>query len=132
MFDKLIKMRCHSRSGLLKKLAGNLLEKLYCCEINCMELDRSVLFAHHARGSTIVAAKICANVVIFQNVTIGSNLRYNKSTREWENVGTPIIGKNAINGFCCWPGCPVAGGGVSARISARQFMCIFQKNCRPA
>jgi serine O-acetyltransferase len=54
------------------------------------------LFAHHARGCTIVAAKICSNVVIFQNVTIGSNLRFNKLSNNWENVGNPIIGKNVI------------------------------------
>jgi len=77
-------------------MASNLLEKFYCCEINCMEIDKSVLFAHHARGCTIVAAKICENVVIFQNVTIGSNLKFNKQNNEWENVGTPIIDKNVI------------------------------------
>jgi serine O-acetyltransferase len=54
------------------------------------------LFAHHARGCTIIAAKICENVVIFQNVTIGSNLRFNKVSNEWENVGNPIICKNAV------------------------------------
>jgi serine O-acetyltransferase len=54
------------------------------------------LFAHHARGCTIIAAKICENVVIFQNVTIGSNLKFNKVSKEWENVGNPIIGKNVI------------------------------------
>jgi serine O-acetyltransferase len=81
---------------MLKKLAGNLLEKFYCCEINCTEIDKSVLFAHHARGCTIVASKICENVVIYQNVTIGSNMRYNKSNNEWENVGSPIICKNVV------------------------------------
>jgi serine O-acetyltransferase len=81
---------------MLKKAAGNLLEKLYCCEINCTEIDRSVLFAHHARGCTIAASKICENVVIYQNVTIGSNMRYNKASGEWENVGGPIIGRNVI------------------------------------
>ena len=70
--------------------------KQNCCEINCMEMDESVRFAHHARGCTIVAAKICENVVIFQNVTVGSNLRYNKISCEWENVGNPIIDRNVV------------------------------------
>ena len=96
MFHKLVKINCHSKSKLLKQIAANLLEKLYGCEINCTEIDKSVLFAHHGRGCTIVAAKICENVVIFQNVTIGSNLKYNKISNEWENVGNPIIDKNVV------------------------------------
>ncbi|WP_233074054.1 serine O-acetyltransferase [Flavobacterium sp. IB48] len=59
-------------------------------------MDKSVLFAHHGRGCTIVAAKICENVVIFQNVSIGANLKYNKISKEWENIGNPIIAKNVI------------------------------------
>jgi serine O-acetyltransferase len=96
MFDKLVKINCYSGNKMFKKAAGNLLEKLYCCEINCAEIDKSVLFAHHARGCTIIASKICENVVIFQNVTIGSNLRFNKFSNEWENVGNPIICRNVI------------------------------------
>jgi serine O-acetyltransferase len=96
MFDKLVKINCFSGSRLLKKAAGNLLEKFYCCEINCMEIDKSVLFAHHARGCIIIASKICENVVIFQNVTVGSNMRFNKISNEWENVGNPIICKNVV------------------------------------
>jgi len=96
MFEQLVKINCYSKSRILKQVAAQLLEKLYGLEINCGELDRSVLFAHHGRGSTIIAAKICSNVVIFQNVTIGSNLRYNKQDGEWENVGTPIIDENVI------------------------------------
>jgi serine O-acetyltransferase len=34
--------------------------------------------------------------VIYQNVTIGSNLRYNKTQKSWENVGTPILAENVI------------------------------------
>jgi serine O-acetyltransferase len=86
---------------MLKKMAGNLLEKFYCCEIYCTEMneiDKSVLFAHHARGCTIIASKICGNVVIYQNVTIGSNMKYNKTRNEWENVGNPVICKNVIIG----------------------------------
>lgn len=96
MFDKLVEINCYSKSECLKRIAKNLLEKFYCCEINCTEIDKSVLFAHHGRGCTIVASKICENAVIFQNVSIGANLKYNKVSNEWENVGNPIIGKNAI------------------------------------
>jgi len=96
MFDKLVKINCFNKSKTIKKIASNLLEKLYCCELNCTEIDPSVLFAHHARGCTIVASKICANVVIFQNVSIGANLKYNKTRKEWENVGNPIIDENVI------------------------------------
>jgi serine O-acetyltransferase len=96
MFDKLVKINCHSKNRILKMIAGNLLEKLYCCEINCVEIDKSVLFAHHARGCTIIASKIFENVVIFQNITIGTNMRFNKVSNEWENVGNPIICKNVV------------------------------------
>jgi serine O-acetyltransferase len=96
MFKKLVKMNCFSRHKILRQAAGNLLEKFYGCEINCTEIDESVLFAHHGRGCTIVASKICANVVIFQNVSIGANLKFNKVSDAWENVGNPIIGKNVI------------------------------------
>ena len=82
MFYKLVKVNCHSKNKLLKQIAANLLEKLYGFEINCTEIDKSVLFAHHGRGCTIIAAKICENTVIFQNVTIGSNLKYNKISNE--------------------------------------------------
>ena len=96
MFKKLLDINCFSKDKILKVLSANLLEKLYSCQINCTDIDRSVLFAHHARGCTIIASKICENVVIFQNVTIGSNLRFNKTTNDWENVGNPIIGENSI------------------------------------
>ena len=96
MFNKLVKINCFSKNKILKKTAGNLLEKFYCCQINCIEIDKSVLFAHNARGCTIIASKICENVVIFQNVTIGTNLRFNKVSNEWENVGNPIICKNVV------------------------------------
>jgi len=96
MFDTLIRVNCHSGSTLLRRLAANFLETLYGCEIRCDEIDPSVLFAHHARGCTIVAAKLCANVVIFQNVTIGANLKYNKTSRQWENVGNPIVAESVV------------------------------------
>ncbi len=96
MFDRLLKINCFSKHKILKQAAANLLEKFYGCEINCTEIDESVLFAHHARGCTIVASKICENVVIFQNVSIGANLKFNKVSNEWENIGNPIISKNVI------------------------------------
>ena len=96
MFEKLVKLNCFSKNKLLKKLAENFLEKFYCCQINCIEIDKSVLFAHHARGSIIIASKICESVVIFQNVTIGTNMKFNKISNEWENIGNPIICKNAV------------------------------------
>jgi serine O-acetyltransferase len=96
MFENLVKINCFSKNKLLKIIAENLLEKLYCCQINCIEIDKSVLFAHHARGSIIIASKICENVVIFQNVTIGTNMKFNKISNEWENIGNLIICKNTI------------------------------------
>ncbi|MEA4848677.1 MAG: hypothetical protein VB106_15720 [Clostridiaceae bacterium] len=95
-FDELLKINCFSEDTAEKMKAANLLEQRYCCEIHCEDMDRSVLFAHHARGCTIVAAKICSNVVIYQNVTIGSNMRYNKIRKERENVGSPILAENVI------------------------------------
>ena len=96
MFEKLVTINCTSKFKILRMLAANLLEKLYCCEINCSDIDENVMFAHHARGCTVIASKICANVVIFQNVTIGSNLRFNKLNNAWENVGNPIISANVV------------------------------------
>ena len=95
-FEDLLKINCFSNDADKQKKASELLEIKYGCEINCMEIDESVKFAHHARGSTIIAAKLSRNVVIFQNVTIGSNLKYNKITGEWENVGNPILCENVI------------------------------------
>ena len=95
-FEELLHINCFTDDENKKAEAAELLEKNFCCEINCTEIDPSVRFAHHARGCTIVAAKICENVVIFQNVSIGSNMKYNKITQDWENVGNPIIGKNVV------------------------------------
>jgi serine O-acetyltransferase len=96
MFNKLVKLDCFSKNIILKNVARNLLEIFYGCEINCTDIDKGTKFAHHARGCTIIAAKICENVVIFQNVTIGTNMKYNKPTKEWENIGNPIIGKTLL------------------------------------
>lgn len=95
-FEELLEINCFCEDEAEKTKAVDLLEQRYCCEIHCADMDRSVLFAHHARGCTIVAAKICRNVVIYQNVTIGSNMRYNKIQKEWENVGNPILAENVI------------------------------------
>jgi serine O-acetyltransferase len=95
-FEELLEINCFGEDAAEKTKAADLLERRYCCEIHCADMDRSVLFAHHARGTTVVAAKICANVVIYQNVTIGSNLRYNRIQNKWENVGTPILAENVI------------------------------------
>lgn len=95
-FEELLEINCFSEDKAAKTAAAELLEQRYCCEIHCADMDRSVLFAHHARGCTIVAAKICRHVVIYQNVTIGSNMRYNRNQRKWENVGSPILAENVI------------------------------------
>jgi len=95
-FEELMKINCFAEDETEKAKVADLLEWRYCCEIRCADMDKSVLFAHHARGCTIVAAKICKGVVIFQNVTIGSNMRYNKVHKEWENVGSPILAENVI------------------------------------
>ncbi|MDR3121314.1 MAG: hypothetical protein LBU58_08290 [Clostridiales bacterium] len=95
-FEELLKMNCFAEDESERAKAADLLEHRYCCEIHCADMDKSVLFAHHARGCTIVAAKICKNVVIYQNVTIGSNMKYNKVRNKWENVGTPILAENVV------------------------------------
>jgi serine O-acetyltransferase len=95
-FEELLKINCFAEDESERRNAADLLEQRYCCQIRCPDMDRSVLFAHHARGCTIVAAKICKNVVIYQNVTLGSNMRYNKITNQWENVGSPILAENVI------------------------------------
>lgn len=95
-FEELLNINCFSKDTTAQKRAAELLEKYYCCEIHCPNMDKSVLFAHHGRGCTIVAAKICKGVVIYQNVTLGSNMRYNQSTGTWENVGSPILAENVI------------------------------------
>lgn len=95
-FEELLELNCFSEDMVARAKAADVLEQRYCCEIRCANMDKSVFFAHHARGCTIVAAKICKGVVIYQNVTIGSNMRYNKIRKEWENVGSPILAENVI------------------------------------
>ena len=95
-FEELFEINCFSEDKLEQRKAAELLEKYYCCEIHCVDMDKDVLFAHHAKGCTIVAAKICKGVVIYQNVTLGSNMKYNKLMGEWENVGSPILAENVV------------------------------------
>lgn len=95
-FDELLEINCFSKNDAERDKAAELLERYYCCEIRCADMDNGVLFAHHARGCTVIAAKICRNVVIYQNVTIGSNMKYNKIHKKWENVGNPILAENVI------------------------------------
>ena len=56
IFDRLLKTNCFSKKKLLKSIAANLLEKFYSCEINCMEIDKSVLFAHRIYAAPIAVA----------------------------------------------------------------------------
>ena len=95
-FEELLNINCFSQDRMEQREAAELLEKYYCCEIHCPDMDKSVLFAHHARGCTIVAAKLCKGVVIYQNVTLGSNMKYDKLKQEWQNVGSPILDENVI------------------------------------
>lgn len=95
-FDKLLKINCFSTDQDARDLAAEVLESNFNCEINCVEIDPSVKFAHHAKGCTIAASKIDADTVIFQNVTIGANQTYNKVTSQWEGLGNPVIGKNVV------------------------------------
>ena len=127
MFEELLKINCFSLDKKAKKEASELLERLYSCEINCMEIDKSVRFAHHGRGCTIVAAKICENVVIFQNVTIGSNMKYNKINSEWENVGNPIIARNVIIADGAKILGPIIIGENSVVAAGAIILKIFQK-----
>lgn len=95
-FDQLLEINCFDRDASRRARAAELLEWRYCAEIRCGAMDRSVRFAHHARGCTVVAAKLSSGVVIFQNVTIGSNLRYSHLNERWENIGSPILAENVI------------------------------------
>lgn len=95
-FEELLEINCFSLDDEARIKAATILEQRYCCEVHCQNMDKGVLFAHHARGCTIVAAKISSNVVIYQNVTIGSNMRYDKKLKRWDNVGSPILAQNVI------------------------------------
>jgi len=92
MFLELLYDNCFAEDEQVRQAAAEKLEQMYNCQISAVEMAPDVVFAHHARGCTIRAAKICEGVAIFQNVTIGVNDRFNKRTGTWENIGNPIIG----------------------------------------
>lgn len=96
MFETVLKWNNQNQNKMLKKIGSQILEKAYNAQIMAIELGENVRFAHHARGCTIIASRLGNNNVIFQNVTIGSNLKYVKSTKTWLNVGNPVIGDNVI------------------------------------
>lgn len=95
-FKTLLKINCFSSDYDARILAAEILQMHYNCEINVVEMDESVQFAHNGKGCTIAASKLSEGVVIFQNVTIGSNQTYNLNDMQWENIGTPVIGKNVV------------------------------------
>ncbi|KRO00743.1 galactoside O-acetyltransferase [Companilactobacillus kimchiensis] len=95
-FQMLLQQNCFSKDAVKRQQAAEILEKDYGCEINCLEMDETVRFAHHGRNCIVIASKLSKGVVIFQNVTIGSNQKFNKKTNQWENLGNPVIGRNVV------------------------------------
>lgn len=95
-FNDLVQLNCFSNDVTAQRLAAEQLQAIYNCEINCLQMDPIVQFAHDGKGCTIAASQLSAGVVIFQNVTIGANQTYNHQTGEWEHLGNPVIGKNVI------------------------------------
>lgn len=95
-FSTLLQQNCFATDLTDRRAAAKELETTYGCEINCVAIDPSVQFAHHAKGCIVIASKLSANVIIFQNVTIGSNQKFNRHTNQWENLGNPVLGENVI------------------------------------
>lgn len=95
-FQTLYQQNCFAKDINERQRAAKELERNYGCEINCLEIDPTVKFAHHGRNCIIIASKISEQVVIFQNVTIGSNQKFNKQSQQWENLGNPVIGKKVV------------------------------------
>ena len=95
-FDELMDLNCFSENDDDRSRAADLLERHYSCQVVVQDMARTVRFAHHARGCTIIAARLGENVVIMQNVTIGTNMRFNRTTEQWENVGNPILDEGVI------------------------------------
>ena len=95
-FKDLMHANCFAADKAKRQAAAIELEHDYGCEVNCIEMDPSVQFAHHAKGCIIAAARLSAGVVIYQNVTIGSNMKFNKQSQQWEKLGNPVIGKNVV------------------------------------
>ncbi|KRL56931.1 LbetaH domain-containing protein [Furfurilactobacillus rossiae] len=95
-FKTLFKRNSFSQDKDVRRQAAEQLQLQYNCEINGLQIDESVLFAHNGKGCTVVASKLSEGDVIFQNVTIGANQTYNKATQKWEHLGNPVLGKNVI------------------------------------
>ena len=95
-FETLLQQNLFSEDPETRQSAAEALEEKYGAEIHGIEMDPTLRFAHHARGCTVIASKIEANVVIYQNVTIGSNQRFNHTTNQWENLGNPVICEHVI------------------------------------
>ena len=95
-FKILLQQNCFATDPDQRQKAAQALEQQYNCEINCVALAPDVQFAHHGRGCTIAAAKIDQHVTIFQNVTLGSNQRFNRQTQQWEHLGGPVIGNDVV------------------------------------
>lgn len=95
-FKTLLQQNCFATDPEQRQKAAQALEQQYNCEINCVALAPDVQFAHHGRGCTIAAAKIDQHVTIFQNVTLGSNQRFNRQTQQWEHLGGPVIGNDVV------------------------------------
>jgi len=126
-FEELIELNCFSDNNDEKAKAADLLEKQYNCQISVGEMAKSVKFGHHARGCIIIAAKLCENVVIMQNVTIGTNMKFNKTTEQWENVGNPILDENVIVA----DGAKILGPIVIGKNSVIGAGAIITKNIPP-
>ncbi|WDF83218.1 serine acetyltransferase [Lacticaseibacillus pabuli] len=95
-FNELMQQNCFADSPETRRAAAEQLEHDYSCEVHCNDMDHSVQFAHHGHGCIIAAAKLSAGVVIYQNVTIGSNMKFNLRSNQWEQVGDPVIGKKVV------------------------------------
>ena len=95
-FKEILQQNCFSTDPDFQKAAAKELETQFNCEESAVQIAKDVQFAHHGRGCTIAAAKLSAGTVIFQNVTVGSNQKFNLRTQEWENIGNPVIGKHVV------------------------------------
>ena len=49
-FEELLKINCFSESAAERAGAADLLERLYCCEIRCADMDESVLLLCMSRA----------------------------------------------------------------------------------
>ena len=118
-FEELLKINCFSEDKEKQRKASELLEYRYGCEIHCQYMypfykkdidegfitdDEVVELLDNLWIKTTTINKVrsqahtfsSAGSPMYQNVTIGSNMKYNKLNNEWENVGSPIIDENVI------------------------------------